>query len=66
MLHRLRRENPAATYIPANDKAVCNYMKMITPHKLLDCLRYGRDEVVVAPDIARRARLPIERMIAIS
>ncbi|MFN2594337.1 MAG: quinolinate synthase NadA, partial [Actinomycetota bacterium] len=31
MLHRLRKENPQAHYIPANPAAVCGYMKMITP-----------------------------------
>lgn len=66
MLHRLRKEAPAAELIAANDEAVCGYMKMITPRKLLDCLRSGRHEVKVAPEIAERARLPIERMIAIA
>ena len=66
MLHRLRKENPGVDYIPANPEAVCGYMKMITPSKLLRCLREGRDEVTVAEDIARRARVAIERMIAIA
>ncbi|MCA1702248.1 MAG: quinolinate synthase NadA [Actinobacteria bacterium] len=65
MLHRLRRENPAAELIPANDKAVCGYMKMITPAKLLRCLQDGHDEVIVPKEIADRARVPIERMISI-
>jgi quinolinate synthase len=66
MLHRLRKENPQANFIAANPEATCGYMKMITPRKLLDCLRTGRYEVTVPPDIAERARLPIERMIAIA
>jgi quinolinate synthase len=65
MLHRLRKENPQGNFIPANREAECVYMKMITPAKLLDALRTGRTEVTVPPDIAERARLPIERMIAI-
>ena len=65
MLHRLRKEAPNVDYIPANEGAVCGYMKMITPVKLLRCLETGADEVTVPPDIAERARLPIERMIAI-
>jgi quinolinate synthase len=44
---------------------VCKYMKMITPAKLLRSLRYGTDEVTVAADVADRARLSVERMIAI-
>jgi quinolinate synthase len=65
MLHRLRHENPAAQLLPANERAVCGYMKMITPAKLLRCLQDGRDEVLVPKEIADKARIPIERMIAI-
>ncbi|MGH2787093.1 MAG: quinolinate synthase NadA [Actinomycetota bacterium] len=65
MLHRLRKENPEADLVAAKEAAVCGYMKMITPIKLLRCLQTGRDEVSVASHIAARARLPIERMIAI-
>ena len=65
MLHRLRKENPSADFLPANEKAVCGFMKMITPSKLLHTLETGLYEVTVPPDIAERARLPIERMIAI-
>jgi quinolinate synthase len=65
MLHRLRKENPEADFIAANEKAVCGFMKMITPSKLMATLETGRYEVTVPPDIAERARLPIERMISI-
>ena len=65
MLHRLRTENPRAEYIPANERATCGFMKMITPGKLLNCLQTGYDEVTVDPFVADRARLAIERMIAI-
>jgi quinolinate synthase len=66
MMHRLRKENPTAHYIPANEKAVCGYMKMITPAKLLRSLKSGQYEVTVAPEIAERAKVSIERMIAIA
>jgi quinolinate synthase len=66
MLHRLRKENPAVDYIPASESAQCGYMKMITPMKLLRTLQTGEHEVTVDPAIAERARLPIERMIAIA
>jgi quinolinate synthase len=48
-----------------NPAAVCKYMKMITPAKLLRSLRDGTDVVDVPPDIAERARRSVERMIAI-
>jgi quinolinate synthase len=65
MLHRLRKENPEADLVAANDAAVCGYMKMITPSKLLRCLETGREEVIVPPEIAEQARVPIERMLSI-
>ncbi|MBA3803896.1 MAG: quinolinate synthase NadA, partial [Acidimicrobiia bacterium] len=65
MLHRLTKENPLTIFEPVNRAAVCKYMKMITPAKLLRSLRDGVDEVTVEPDIAERARRSVERMIAI-
>jgi quinolinate synthase len=45
--------------------AFCKYMKMITLPKLRDSLRDLKFEVKVPEEIAARARLPIERMVAI-
>jgi quinolinate synthase len=66
MLHPLEQDNPGKRFIPANRAAVCRYMKMITLPKLRDALRDLRPEVSVAPAIAERARVPIERMVAIT
>ncbi len=66
MLHRLRKEKPEAELIPANEKAVCGYMKMLTPNKLLKTLKTGEYEVDVDSEILKRARIPIERMISIT
>jgi quinolinate synthase len=41
-------------------------MKMITLPKLRDALRAGQPVVKVPADIAERARVPIERMVAIA
>src|SRR5215213_1145893 len=65
MLHPLRMAAPDVDFIAANERASCRYMKMITLPKLRDCLRDATGEVRVPPEIARRARLPIERMVAI-
>lgn len=65
MLHQLRKANPATEFMPVNPQAACPYMQMITPEKLLDCLRYGRDEVFVDEEIAAVARSAVERMIPI-
>jgi len=66
MLHPLRRAAPGVQFIPANAEASCRYMKMITLPKLRDALREGVHEVRVPQEIADRARLAIERMVAIS
>jgi quinolinate synthase len=65
ILHRLRKENPGADFLPANEAAVCQYMKTITPAKLVRSLRDGVFEVTVPEEIASRAREAIERMVAI-
>ena len=66
MLHPLEQENPGKTFIAANRAAVCRYMKMITLPKLRDALRDLDPQVSVPPELAERARVPIERMVAIS
>ncbi|TDQ53586.1 quinolinate synthase NadA [Actinorugispora endophytica] len=65
MLHQLRAANPTTVFEPVNSRAECHYMKMITAEKLLAALRHGTTEITVPEDIAARARLSVERMVAI-
>jgi quinolinate synthase len=65
MLYPLQMAAPDVQFIPANPEASCVYMKMITLPKLRDALRDMRYEVRVPAEIARRARVPIDRMVAI-
>lgn len=65
MLHQLRKANRTTVFEPVNSKASCRFMKMTTPLKLLRSLREGRDEVLVDPAVAARARSAVERMIEI-
>ena len=65
MLHPLGKAAPQARLTAANPMAVCKYMKMITLPKLRDALRDSKFEVRVPAEVADRARLPIERMVAI-
>jgi quinolinate synthase len=65
MLYPLRMAAPDVEFIPANAEASCMFMKMITLPKLRDSLAEMRHEVRVPEEIAARARLPIDRMIAI-
>jgi quinolinate synthase len=68
MLYPLQKAHPDKSFVAANEQAVCQYMKMITLPKLRDCLRLMRPDqrVTVDPEIAKRALIPIERMIAIN
>ena len=65
MLYPLQMAAPDVDFIPANAEASCRFMKMITLVKLRDALRDMQFEVRVAPEIAERARVPIDRMVAI-
>src|SRR5215217_7986875 len=65
MLHPLAKENPGKEFIPANRAAACRYMKMITLPKLRDALRDLKPVVRVDPELAERARVPIDRMVTI-
>jgi quinolinate synthase len=66
MLHPLAKENPGKEFVPANRAAACKYMKMITLPKLHGALRDLKPQVKVEPELAERARVPIERMVAIT
>jgi quinolinate synthase len=66
MLHPLTKENPGKSFVPANRAAACRYMKMITLPKLHATLRDLKPQVKVEPELAERARVPIERMVAIT
>lgn len=66
VLYRLKKESPQKTFIPVRDDMVCRFMKMITLEKLLNSLKNLVYEVKVPEEIAKRARIPIERMLRLS
>jgi quinolinate synthase len=66
MLHPLRMAAPEVDFVAANEAASCRFMKMITLAGLRDALRAGEPVVKVPEAIAARARVPIERMVAIA
>lgn len=66
ILYRMRNQNPQKEFIPVSENAVCQYMKMITLDKVYASLKEDKYEVRVPKDIAQKARLAIERMLAIS
>ncbi len=70
MLHRLKKECPDKTFIPApTENCACNecrFMKMNTLEKLHDCMADLSPKLELPAQIIERARLPIERMLEIS
>ncbi len=65
ILHRLRNENPTKQFFAANDRASCAYMKVTTLPKVLRALQTMENHITVPPEIAARAKLAIDRMVAI-
>jgi quinolinate synthase len=63
MLHRLRKEAPGKVLyeVPA---AICPNMREITLENVRDSLLKTQFKIELPPDIIRRAKLPLERMIA--
>ncbi len=63
MLHPLRKDNPAKSFYPVLEQAVCPNMKLTTLEKVLWSLQDMKTEVNVPQDMADRARLAIEKML---
>ena len=70
MLHRLKKEVPEKTFIPAPTQncacAECRFMKMNTLEKLRDCLDTLEPQIVMSEEIRTRAEEPILKMLSIS
>jgi len=78
ILHRMQKECPTKEFIcaPTFDAlraptdpcrcSECKYMKLNTLEKVRDCLKHLVPRIELDPEIMRRARAPIERMLEIS
>ncbi len=65
ILHTLKKQNPGKVFLPILQEAKCEFMKTITLEKVLWSLEDMKHRIVVPPDVARRARLAIDRMLAV-
>ncbi len=65
VLHRMQKANPDKTFLPIHESISCRYMKMTTLDKVRHSLETMTHRVTVDPEIADKARLSIERMIAL-
>lgn len=66
IISRMKKENPLKHFYPASDKAVCTNMKRTTLEKVLWSLEDMSYEITVPQNIMDKARLAIERMIAVT
>lgn len=65
LIYRLKQDNPDKEFYLASERAVCPNMKRTTQEKVLWSLEDLKDEVRVSDEIRKKARLAIERMLAI-
>jgi len=78
IIHRMQKECPGKEFIctPTVDAmraptdpchcSECKFMKLNTLEKVRDCMKNLAPRVELPPEIIRRARLPMERMLEIS
>ena len=78
IIHRMQKECPGKEFLcaPTFDAmrlpsdncrcSECKYMKMNTLEKVRDCMKKLSPRIELPPEIIKRARLPIERMLEIS
>jgi quinolinate synthase len=71
ILHEMKRLAPSKTYIPAPPEAncacnECPFMRMNTLEKLHACLRDLKPRIEMSEELRTRAKVPIDRMLALS
>ncbi len=65
ILHRMRKENPEKTFYAAGEAAVCSHMKRNTLEKIIHSLETLEYEIDVPAETAKKALLPLQRMMSI-
>ena len=65
IISRLQKENPGKKFYPVTELAVCPNMKLTTPEKVLWSLEDRKTVITVPEQIAKKARLAIERMLRV-
>jgi quinolinate synthase len=71
IIHQMKISSPDKLFIPAppETNCACNdcpYMKLNTLEKLYLCMEYETPEILMSPDLLKRGRIPIDRMLEIS
>jgi quinolinate synthase len=71
IIHQMERACPDKVFYPAppEESCACNecpYMKLNTMEKLYHCMKHRAPEIRLSDDLIRRARIPLQRMLAMS
>ena len=71
IIHQMQLRSPGKTFIPAppENSCACNdcpHMKLNTLEKLYLCMKYEVPEVLIPDAIAKKALIPLRRMLEIS
>ena len=64
-IFNIKKENPGKKFYPLENNPVCEDMKKITLESVLKSLETMTTPVELPPSLIERARLPIERMLAV-
>lgn len=65
ILHRLQKENPGKQFHTVSSNTICPNMKKITLEKVAQSLEHNHAVITVPEPTASRARLSLERMLAL-
>ena len=65
ILYRLRRENPDKEFFLPTSKLICPNMKLTSLEDILKSLQTMSPEITVPPDIRERAKVTLDRMLAV-
>jgi quinolinate synthase len=72
IIHQMKKAEPGKNFIPAppeDESCSCNecpYMKLNTMEKLYFCMENKFPEIVLDPIVAKKALIPIQRMLEMS
>lgn len=64
-IHKLELDNPDKNFIPIDARTLCGSMKRVTIENLYLALEKEQHEVKVPEELAKKAMLPIQRMLEI-
>ena len=65
IIHTLKKQNPNAEFIAANDRSICPNMKKITLEKIIWSLEDMQYEITVPKETREKARKALDRMVEV-